>query len=30
MKLPGIEIPPGSGPEHRKKLLRTLALFGGK
>lgn len=30
MKLPGIEIPPGSGPEHRKKLLRTLALFGAK
>ena len=30
MKLPGIEIPLGSGPEHRKKLLRTLALFGGK
>lgn len=30
MKLPGIEILPGSGPEHRKKLLRTLALFGGR
>jgi len=29
-KLPGIEIPPGSGPEHRNKLLRTLALFAGK
>ena len=28
LKLPGIEIEPDSGPAHRKKLLRTLALFG--
>lgn len=28
LKLPGLEIAPGVGPEHRAKLLRTLALFG--
>ena len=28
MKIPGSEIPPDTGPEHKKKLLRTLALFG--
>lgn len=27
LKLPGIEIPPASGIEHKNKLLKTLALF---
>jgi uncharacterized protein (DUF58 family) len=27
LRLPGIEIPPGRGPEHRERLLRELALF---
>ncbi len=27
LKLPGLEIPPARGPEHRLKLLKTLALF---
>ncbi|MCG8415273.1 MAG: DUF58 domain-containing protein [Pseudomonadales bacterium] len=28
LKLPGVEIPPGAGPEHRARLLKALALFG--
>lgn len=28
LKLPGVEISPGCGLEHRNKLLRTLALYG--
>jgi uncharacterized protein (DUF58 family) len=28
LKLPGLEIAPSVGPEHRAKLLRALALFG--
>ena len=28
LKLPGIEIAPGSGIEHRDRLLRALALYG--
>ena len=28
LKLPGIEIAPGSGLDHRDRLLRALALFG--
>ena len=28
LKLPGVEIPPGSGAEHRARLLKALALFG--
>lgn len=27
LKLPGVEIPPGTGVSHRDKLLRELALF---
>ncbi len=27
LKLPGLEIAPGSGPEHKAKLLKALALF---
>ena len=27
LRLPGIEIEPGRGPEHRAKVLSTLALF---
>ncbi|MDD9896240.1 MAG: DUF58 domain-containing protein [Gammaproteobacteria bacterium] len=29
LKLPGVEIAPDTGPDHKIKLLRTLALFGG-
>lgn len=29
MRIPGSEYPPATGPEHRKKLLRALARFGG-
>ena len=28
MRIPGSEFAPATGPEHRKKLLRALALFG--
>lgn len=28
LKLPGVEIAPALGPEHRNKMLRALALFG--
>ncbi len=28
MKIPGTEIAPDTGPEHKKKLLRALALYG--
>jgi len=28
LKIPGIEIPPNTGPGHKKKLLKALALFG--
>ncbi len=28
LKLPGIEIAPGAGRDHRDKLLRALALYG--
>ena len=28
LKLPGIEIEPDVGPEHKRKLLKALALFG--
>lgn len=27
LKLPGLEIEPGAGPEHKAKLLKALALF---
>lgn len=27
LKIPGIEIPPGTGTAHKNKLLRALALF---
>jgi len=27
LKLPGLEIEPGSGPEHKARLLKALALF---
>ncbi len=30
MRIPGIEYAPNRGPEHRKKLLRTLARFGAE
>lgn len=29
LRLPGIEIPPGSGEQHKARLLKTLALYGG-
>ncbi|NQV68776.1 MAG: DUF58 domain-containing protein [Pseudohongiella sp.] len=28
LKIPGTEIEPDTGPEHRRKLLKALALFG--
>ena len=28
LKIPGTEIPPGTGPEHKLRLLKALALFG--
>jgi uncharacterized protein (DUF58 family) len=28
MKIPGVEIQPDSGPEHKLKLLKILALYG--
>ena len=28
LRLPGSEIPPGRGPEHRHRCLRALALYG--
>lgn len=28
LKLPGVEISPGTGPEHKARLLKALALFG--
>lgn len=28
LRLPGIEIPPGRGPQHRDRCLKELALFG--
>ena len=28
LRLPGIEIAPNRGPEHREELLKSLALFG--
>lgn len=28
LKLPGIEIEPATGPEHKKKLLKALAFYG--
>lgn len=28
LKIPGVEIAPGSGVEHKLRLLKTLALFG--
>jgi|TARA_B100002003_G_scaffold128795_1_gene119074 uncharacterized protein (DUF58 family) len=27
LRLPGVEIAPGRGPEHREEMLKTLALF---
>lgn len=28
LKLPGLEIEPDTGPEHKRKLLKALALYG--
>lgn len=28
LKIPGVEISPASGPEHKTKILKTLAMFG--
>jgi uncharacterized protein (DUF58 family) len=30
LALPGVAIPPGAGPAHRRALLEALALFGGE
>ncbi len=29
LRIPGVSIPPGRGEQHRDRLLRALALFGG-
>ena len=28
LRLPGLEIPPASGPAHKKNCLQALALMG--